>query len=452
MAALPDRRRRVISLIGLAFILDCRRRLCTARQLLVVAAAGGAVAAVSGDHAGRPDHRQPVDQLDAGDLPRAAGGHLRDAGRRPGPLCAVCAERSAAGARRVQPPSPRSGRSATRLASAGWAVRFCGPPWRPRPGWRGARAPQIADGRRREGSAILAATLLVLEMWVAEQYLGTLMIVTLIVMIVLVLDGTARCRHLLRRTTWKNVATRNASPWAYRWWACSCPAPPISCTATRRGPTRAAPASSWIRRRGQELPDKSHPGPGWLRATSGGPADSCAPPWRRTRARSIGFLPAIHLLNRNYTYDFHNELFLRTHRWCPTIVRLGSSWSRRPRRFASRADEHTRARARRWPPATRWRGCSMIFRAYLAFNFDRAPVLEQMSAGFERTEAGLQHAAHLYEGESKVARHRPVGHPDEAQRVIDDPGRRAGHRGVHDDQPRHLRGSTPTTSSASEPQ
>jgi len=41
-------------------------------------------------------------------------------------------------------------------------------------------------------------------------------------------------------------------------------------------------------------------------------------------------------------------------------------------------------------------------RDYAVFNFDRAPVLEHMSGEYERTEAGLQHAAHLYEGESKA--------------------------------------------------
>jgi hypothetical protein len=41
-------------------------------------------------------------------------------------------------------------------------------------------------------------------------------------------------------------------------------------------------------------------------------------------------------------------------------------------------------------------------RGYAAFTFDRAPVLERMSAGFIRTQAGLQHATHLYEGEGKV--------------------------------------------------
>ena len=40
-------------------------------------------------------------------------------------------------------------------------------------------------------------------------------------------------------------------------------------------------------------------------------------------------------------------------------------------------------------------------RSYVAFNFDRGPLLEQMSGRFQETKAGLQHAAHLYEGEGK---------------------------------------------------
>ena len=36
------------------------------------------------------------------------------------------------------------------------------------------------------------------------------------------------------------------------------------------------------------------------------------------------------------------------------------------------------------------------------FNFERAATLERMTAEFERTKSGLQHAAHIYEGEGKV--------------------------------------------------
>jgi hypothetical protein len=38
----------------------------------------------------------------------------------------------------------------------------------------------------------------------------------------------------------------------------------------------------------------------------------------------------------------------------------------------------------------------------VAFNFRRAAILEQKTAEFERTKAGLQHATHIYEGEGKV--------------------------------------------------
>jgi hypothetical protein len=41
-------------------------------------------------------------------------------------------------------------------------------------------------------------------------------------------------------------------------------------------------------------------------------------------------------------------------------------------------------------------------RAYVSFNVDRAAILQSMSGEFEQSPAGLQHAAHLYEGEGKL--------------------------------------------------
>jgi hypothetical protein len=40
--------------------------------------------------------------------------------------------------------------------------------------------------------------------------------------------------------------------------------------------------------------------------------------------------------------------------------------------------------------------------AFQKFNFNRAALLETMSAKFIETNDGLQHAAHLYEGEGKL--------------------------------------------------
>ena len=69
-------------------------------------------------------------------------------------------------ARRVL--EPRAGRE--RRVPA-WTVLF--------PGLRA-----IADGRPRQGTMLLASALMVMQMWLADQYLGTLMIVTLMLMIV----------------------------------------------------------------------------------------------------------------------------------------------------------------------------------------------------------------------------------------------------------------------------
>ena len=82
---------------------------------------------------------------------------------------------------------------ATPVAIVVLTIRGALSPDRERPGvpraWTaivpGARL--IAEGRRRMGSAILVATLLAFEIWLAQQYLGALMVITLAMMIVGVL-------------------------------------------------------------------------------------------------------------------------------------------------------------------------------------------------------------------------------------------------------------------------
>ena len=55
-----------------------------------------------------------------------------------------------------------------------------------------------------------------------------------------------------------------------------------------------------------------------------------------------------------------------------------------------------------WQPTDPLRALLDDVRSYDPFNFDRAPLLEIMSGRFAQTPAGLQHAAHLYEGENKM--------------------------------------------------
>ena len=109
-----------------------------------------------------------------------------------------------------------------------------------------------------------------------------------------------------------------------------------------------------------------------------------------------------YILDRNYTHHFHNVLFARNwpilpnfravamHRIADARVRAGVV-----RELADRI----RGPLAAYPAAAALLG---EIEAYLTFNLDRAAVLETMSAKFVETDDGLQHAAHLYEGEGKL--------------------------------------------------
>src|SRR5262249_11140695 len=108
-----------------------------------------------------------------------------------------------------------------------------------------------------------------------------------------------------------------------------------------------------------------------------------------------------HILDRNYTYDFHNELFVRHTPLVPSYRTAGLALVDEARRL--RADADAKAATVRPSLADNDPLAALLddLQAYLAFMFDRAPTLEELSAGFGKTAAGLQHAAHPYEGEAK---------------------------------------------------
>jgi hypothetical protein len=112
-------------------------------------------------------------------------------------------------------------------------------------------------------------------------------------------------------------------------------------------------------------------------------------------------LAGYHILDRNYTYDFHNELFLRSTVLVPDYRAVGLGLVEEARRL--RADADARATAARATLANDDPLAALLddLRDYVAFNFDRSPTLERLSGEFAATKAGLQHSAHLYEGESK---------------------------------------------------
>jgi hypothetical protein len=112
-------------------------------------------------------------------------------------------------------------------------------------------------------------------------------------------------------------------------------------------------------------------------------------------------LEGYYILDRNYNYHFHNELFLRSTPLRPNYRRAGLKTIETARQLRVTADASAAA-VRTTLAADDPLGVLLDdMRAYVAYNFERAATLERMSAEFERTKAGLQHATHLYEGEAK---------------------------------------------------
>jgi hypothetical protein len=112
-------------------------------------------------------------------------------------------------------------------------------------------------------------------------------------------------------------------------------------------------------------------------------------------------LDGYYVLDRNYNYDFHNRLFLRNTPLLADYRAAGLSRIAGAARLRNDADQAAVTARQVLPDGSTLRALVDEVSAYVEFTFARAAVLERMSAEFERSEAGLQHATHLYEGEGK---------------------------------------------------
>jgi len=256
----------------------------------------------------------------------------------------------------------------------------------------------LAEGRLREGTVALAVALLAAEMWLADQYLGTLMIVTLIILILCVLlYGSLASDEPARATRARNervalavllvgVGLSAAGFFGYK---------------NRAGAYQGSPAA---------FMDPSQP-------ESGYPLDRVLVPPRapgmppapdQVRSALVAYARALeqimagyHIVDRNYTYDFHNYLFMRHTPLLPNYRVVALQKVEEARRLRAAADAEA-AIARSTLASDDPLGALLDdLRGHVAFIFDRAPKLERMSGEFERAPSGLQHAAHLYEGENK---------------------------------------------------
>jgi hypothetical protein len=257
---------------------------------------------------------------------------------------------------------------------------------------------QLRSGRIREGTALMAATLFVLEMWVAVRFLGVLMVITLIVMTWMVLAYGFAAEPAVNASRSPQRSERFAlgvliagvivslglfvgyknRPGAYQG------SPSYFMDPAQRD------AGFQIDR--VAVPNRPPTPPGNPDAVRGALAS-----YARAFER---LLAGYYILDRNYNYDFHNRLFLRSTSLLPNYRTAGLEEVARAERLRAEAD--ALAATTSLTPTDPLGALLEDVRAYAAFTFDRAPVLEQMSAEFERTQAGLQHATHLYEGEGKV--------------------------------------------------
>ncbi len=256
----------------------------------------------------------------------------------------------------------------------------------------------LAEGRPREGVAMLAAALIGIEMVVAHVALGRLMMATLLVMLIVVLvygstpaatiDSQQRATNRERRALVLFVIGLVLSVGLYVGYK------------NRPGAYQGSPSY---------LLDPSQQAAGYnFEAIPAGTGDVTAPSAAdaaivrealTTYATALDeLLGGYYIVDRNYTWHFHNELFMRSWPVVPNYRGVALDRIVAARATAARADAMTVS----LPPGSPLGALLEDVRAYVAFNFHRADVLERLTAEFEQTRAGLQHAAHIYEGEGKL--------------------------------------------------
>ena len=278
--------------------------------------------------------------------------------------------------------------------------------------------PQLLVGRTREGSALLATTLLVAEMWVAVQFLGLLMVITLIVMIWGVLvHGFAQA-----------VPGDAAMPdrWRSERFAVAVLMTAVVLSLAlflgfknRPGAYQGSPSHFMDpaqRDTGFRLDRLAVPSPPAALPANGDDVRRVLTAYARAFER---LLAGYYILDRNYNYDFHNRLFLRSTPLLANYRAAGLAEVHAAMEMRNQADAFARTVMPSLAAADPLAVLLQDVSDYAAFMFDRAPVLERMSGEFEQTQAGLQHATHLYEGEGKMLGVRLADILNKHQAVLD---------------------------------
>ena len=264
----------------------------------------------------------------------------------------------------------------------------------------------IEQGRTREGSALVAMTFLLLEIWIAYIYLGTLMVLILVGSGLFLLyyyyasAAVSRPPGLRepgaavgeRRALWVLVVGVLVSLGLFLGYK------------NRPGAYQGSPHYYFDPARQDaaypmdhvEVPDAWPTAPAAEVARA---VESILADYGQVLQALVG---AYYVLDRNYNYAFHNALFLRHTPVLPGFRATALEEVARIRPVARAADARLANIRVQLPLETSLVAFLDDVSGYVAFNLRRAATLERMSAEFEQTQAGLQHATHLYEGEGKV--------------------------------------------------
>lgn len=268
---------------------------------------------------------------------------------------------------------------------------------------------------RRTLTTVAAALLAALQ-WVAWRFLGWLMIGTLLAMIVTIAIAG-------RRTRPRAVSTARRD--AIALWVLVCG---VALSSTlffgfknRPGAYQGSPSHFMDPaqpRAGFDLGERAIPA-----AAVAWPADTG--PMRAALESYANALHALldgyYILDRNYNYHFHNELFLRATPLLPNYREAGLDRIRDAARSRARGDRDAAAAL----AALNGGAVAVLMedvRAFVALGFARAAMVERMSAEFEKSKAGLQHATHLYEGEGKFLGVQLAALLDKHRAVLQDAG------------------------------
>lgn len=246
----------------------------------------------------------------------------------------------------------------------------------------------------------LTIALLIAEMWLAYQYLGWLMIIALVAMIaIVVLHGVARERGAGAVAARRRRTERAALVLLLVGVAGSA----LLYVAFKNRPGAYQGSPSFYMDPSQATPLVKievavGPTPVVVRPASPDLVKDALSAYADTLQK---LLDGYYILDRNYNYHFHNELFLRSTALLPNYRAAGLGVIEDARRLRADADRKASVARATLAPDDPFAALVDDVRAFVAFNFERAATLERMSAEFERTKAGLQHATHIYEGEGK---------------------------------------------------